>query len=62
MKDRYAKMTDDEFDAILAAILDKMDGASILQIPGVYSEIAEHFNNEVLEKWEQDHPEEEGDE
>jgi len=62
MKDRYAKMTDDDFDRILAQILDEMTGEQLLQVPGAYEAFSEHFNNEVLEKWEEAHPEEDEDE
>ena len=49
----YSKISNEEFDAILAEILNEMTGEQILQIPGVYGEISEHFNNEALERWEQ---------
>jgi hypothetical protein len=53
----YTKMTDTEFDKILAEILDEMSGQEILSIPGVYCEVAEYFNNEALERWEKKHTE-----
>jgi hypothetical protein len=59
MKDRYAKMTDNDFDRILADIIGRLTGPQILAIPGAYEVFAEHFHNEVLEQWEEDNPEEE---
>lgn len=53
----YSKMTDAEFDEILAAILDEMSGQQILTVPGVYCEVAEYFNNEVLDRWSKEHDE-----
>ena len=47
----YGKMTQEEFDSILAEIVETTPG--IIQIPGVYEILAEHFNNEVLDRWEQ---------
>src|SRR5690554_3017668 len=52
----YTLLTDDEFDNRLAEKLDEMPGCAILTIDGVYEHIKEHFNNEVLEEWEQDNP------
>jgi hypothetical protein len=58
----YSKMTDQDFDEILA---DKIDGfchkrpSSILQITGIYEILSEYFNNEVLQEWEDMNPEEE---
>lgn len=49
----YSKLTDDQFDTILSSILDKMTGASILSVRGAYELFAEHFNNEVLEIWDE---------
>jgi len=53
----YTLLTDDEFDRILADKVDETPGCSLLSIPGVYELLSEHFNNAVLEKWEQDNPE-----
>lgn len=51
-KNKYEDMTNAEFDSILAEILDGMPGEALLAIPGVYEVVSEHFNNEVLERWE----------
>ena len=48
---KYADMKQEDFDRILAEIV-KENAAVILTIPDVYSELAEYFNNEVLERWE----------
>lgn len=57
----YDLCTDAEFDRYLATIVDEevqTGGAeALLTIPGVYEIIREHFNNEVLERWANDHPE-----
>ncbi|MCP4569124.1 MAG: hypothetical protein GY841_16235 [FCB group bacterium] len=48
----YSKMTDEDFDRILAAIMDEHTGEMILSIPGVYEAVSEFFNNDVLDQWE----------
>ena len=53
----FSKMTDDEFRSILEDIV-KEEGANILSIGGVYSELAEYFNNEVLSRWEREQEDE----
>ena len=53
----FSKMTEGEFRNILEDIVEE-EGANILSVPGVYSELAEHFNNEILERWEQEQEEE----
>jgi len=49
---KYDKMTQQEFDDILEDLVRK-NAANLLNIPGVYEAVAEHFNNEVLETWEE---------
>ena len=44
----YDHITDEMFDSKLAEILDHMSGEEILLIPGVYEEVREFFNNQVL--------------
>ena len=59
MKDRYAKMTDADFDRILTDIVNSHTGEQLIKgVPGAYEVFSEHFNNEVLEKWEEENPEE----
>ncbi|MGW8178173.1 MAG: hypothetical protein ACWGQW_05305 [bacterium] len=48
---RFDHMTDEEFRDILEDIVTE-EGANILSIPGVYESASEHFNNEVLRRWE----------
>lgn len=54
--DRFARMTSDDFDAILAEIMNQAPASSLLSIPGVYECVAEHYNNEVLARWDRDNP------
>lgn len=43
----------DQFEEILVDLLDEEpDFASILAIPGVYEAVSEHYNNDVIAKWE----------
>jgi hypothetical protein len=51
---RFKKMTDEDFNRILADKIDEESGGSLLLIPGVYEVLSEHFNNEVLETWEEE--------
>ena len=46
----YDKMTQKEFDEILEEIVAD-EGANILSIGTVYTELSEHFNNDVLDLW-----------
>lgn len=52
----YSKLSDEEFDSILAEILSEMSGAQILAVPGAYEVFREEFNNEVLDRWEKRNP------
>jgi hypothetical protein len=57
------KLTQEEFDALLEEIVSE-EGHNLLSVPGVYEIVAEHFNNEVLRKWEdsqEDEEDEDGD-
>ena len=45
------EMTNEEFDEILADIV-KENAGNLLTIPGAYEVFSEHFNNEVLSRWE----------
>lgn len=51
---KYAKMTQDDFDRLLAEVIDNDNPkpSSVLSIAGVYEVLSEHYNNEVLEAWE----------
>lgn len=48
---KYDKISTEDFDRILAEIMNEDNASSLLTIPGVYEIVSEHFNNEVLEKW-----------
>ena len=49
---KYDAMTDEDFDRLLLVAM-KDDGmGNVLTIPGVYECVSEHYNNEVLDKWE----------
>jgi hypothetical protein len=50
--DRYEKMTQGDFNRHLEQILAGKSAKEILLIPGVYEILAEHFNNEVLDRWD----------
>jgi hypothetical protein len=51
MANRYAKMTQQDFDRILNhMVCDNYH--TLLSIPGIYEVLAEHWNNEILEAWE----------
>lgn len=52
----YGKMTQEEFDAILAEILDEQPASHLLGVAGVYEAVAECYNNDVLNKWAENHP------
>ena len=54
----YSKITQEQFDDTLSAIMDQHTGAALLAITGAYEVFSEHFNNEVLEvALEKFHPE-----
>lgn len=44
---------DEEFDEALAEIIDESPASHLLTVPGVYEVLSEHFNNDVLERIEQ---------
>jgi hypothetical protein len=43
-------ITQEQFDETLMDILSEMKGSSLLDIPGVYEVVSEHFNNEVIRR------------
>lgn len=51
---RFEPITTKEFDRRLAEHLDNLDGWDLLQIPGIYEVVSEHFNNIILEEYEDD--------
>ncbi|MBW1953532.1 MAG: hypothetical protein JRI66_10685 [Deltaproteobacteria bacterium] len=54
MKKEKRTITSEEFNNILVEIIGETDPIVLLRIPGVYEILSEHFNNEVLERWEQE--------
>lgn len=50
---RYDKMTSDEEHDILADLIHEKGVEHILSIGNVFSELREHFNNDILERWEE---------
>lgn len=51
MKNPYVDITYQEFEANLNLLLREMTGEQLLaQVPDIYSEVREYFNNEVLER------------
>ena len=50
----YDEMTQEDFDRILVSIVGDVPASSLIGIPGIYEILSEHFNNEVLETWEEE--------
>lgn len=48
----YNKMTDDEFEDCLVAVVESLSAAQIVNLVG--DELREKLNNEVLDKWAED--------
>ena len=46
---KYSRISNDEFDAALVALMEQESMESILHIPGVYEAISEHYNSEALD-------------
>lgn len=49
---QYDKMSNEDFQRILEEIVDESPASHLLSVPGVYEVVAEHFNNEVLSRWD----------
>lgn len=43
-------ITDEQFDAKLAEIINRHPASNLLSIPGVYEALSEEFNNEILDE------------
>jgi hypothetical protein len=52
----YSKMTDEEFDAILLELVEKMSAAEILSYGDVNTILREELNNDVLSEWGERNP------
>ena len=47
------EISQEEFDQILIEdVLYKVQAFEIISIPGIYEILAEHYNNEIIEIWE----------
>ena len=57
-KANYNKMTDEQFQKHFEAILTRMMGTDILEIPEANSILREELNNDVLDEWLEEHPDE----
>jgi hypothetical protein len=62
--DRYAGLDSETFDRILRETVNDNNPSAcdVLQIPGVYEILSEHYNNDVLDRWEQGQTEPDEDE
>mgnify|MGYP001572835066 CR=1 FL=1 len=52
----YSRMTTEDFDAALLAVLENETAKELLSIPGVYEIVAEFYNNAALDSWADAHP------
>lgn len=53
---RYEWVTNEMEEEALQAIVD--EGGSVLMVPGVFEILREHYNNEILERLEEQYPDE----
>lgn len=49
---KYKDMSQEDFDRILMDILREHTGEMLLDIPNIYEAVSEYFNNEILQRWE----------
>ena len=54
VEDEYAEMDTNDFDRILVSIVGDVPASSLIGIPGIYEILSEHYNNEVLDTWEEE--------
>jgi hypothetical protein len=47
------RITDEEFDQLLIQIINEHPASNLLSIPGIYEILSEEFNNEILDRFEQ---------
>lgn len=48
----YDAMTTEDFDRLLAKVMDEeVCPSALLGIPGIYEVVSEHYNNAVLDAW-----------
>jgi hypothetical protein len=48
------KISDKDFDNALTAIVKEHTSESLMTIPGIYEILSEHFNNEAIERAEEE--------
>jgi hypothetical protein len=53
MKVDYSKMTQRDFDECLEKVVGGYTSKGLLAVSGIYEILSEHFNNEVLDLWEE---------
>ena len=58
-KGKYASMTDDDFERLLCDQINGLSASDLLFISGIYEALSEHFNNDVLDAWEEEQAENE---
>lgn len=59
-KERYDWVTQDMFNEVLETIMME-NTETLLHVPGVFEALSEHFNNEVLQRCEEQRDEEKRD-
>lgn len=48
----YSTMSNEDFNRLLAAVMDEeVSPSALLAIPGIYEVVSEHYNNAVLDAW-----------
>lgn len=53
----YEALEDSSFDELLTMRVEAATADELLRVPGVYEALREHFNNDILEAWEEAEPE-----
>lgn len=53
----YSKMTQEDFEDTLQHLVQNMNAAEVLAVPGVREAMQEALNNDVLDTWAEEHPE-----
>jgi len=50
---KYDNMIHEDEERIIADIIQE-EGRNLLSVPGVWEVVREHFNNEMLDRWEKE--------
>jgi len=53
---KYDNMIHEDEERIIADIIQE-EGQNLLTIPGIWEVVREHFNNEMLDRWEKEQEE-----